>query len=78
MLGELDTVFDLANQCLDMAAPGAINTVSYILLWQPELSKVRQDPRFAALAARLGFIEYWQKYGPPDDCDLREGRLTCH
>ncbi|HEV2701286.1 MAG TPA: winged helix-turn-helix domain-containing protein [Steroidobacteraceae bacterium] len=78
LLGELDTVFDLANQCLDAAAPGAINSVSYIGLWQPELSKVRQDPRFAALAARLGFMEYWRQYGPPDDCTLNDGKLACH
>jgi hypothetical protein len=37
----------------------------------------RQDPRFNALAARLGFMEYWEKYGPPDGYELRDGKLIC-
>ncbi len=78
LLGELDTVFDLAGQCLDGAAPGAINSVSYILLWQPEARSLRQDPRFMVLATRLGFMAYWRQYGPPDDCDLDDGKLLCH
>jgi hypothetical protein len=38
----------------------------------------RQNQRFQALATRLGLMEYWQQYGPPDDCDLKDGKLTCH
>jgi hypothetical protein len=30
------------------------------------------------LVTRLGMMDYWKQYGPPDDCDLRDGRLTCH
>jgi TolB-like protein len=78
LLAELDTVFELANQCLDGAAPGAINSVSFLLLWQPELGSVRRDPRFTELATRLGLMDYWQRYGPPDECRLEERKLACH
>jgi hypothetical protein len=37
----------------------------------------RKDPRFQALVTRIGLIDYWKKYGPPDDCDLSDGKLTC-
>ncbi len=38
----------------------------------------RQDARFQAFTTRLGLMAFWQKYGPPDDCDLKDGKLTCH
>lgn len=39
----------------------------------------RRDPRFAGYIKRLGrnLIEYWRKYGPPDDCELNGEALTC-
>lgn len=42
------------------------------------MNDFRQDPRFQAFAARLGLMEYWRQYGPPDDCGLRDGVLACH
>jgi hypothetical protein len=27
---------------------------------------------------RLGLMEYYQQFGPPDDCDLKDAKLTCH
>ncbi|MGH8218816.1 MAG: winged helix-turn-helix domain-containing tetratricopeptide repeat protein [Steroidobacteraceae bacterium] len=78
LLGELDTVYDMANQCLDAAVPGAIDSGSYLSLWRPELSAFRQDPRFQALATRLGLMDYWKQYGPPDQCELKDGKLACH
>jgi hypothetical protein len=47
-------------------------------VFSPELHAFRQDPRFQALETRLGLMEYWQQFGPPDDCDLKDGKLTCH
>jgi hypothetical protein len=37
----------------------------------------RRDPRFPAFAERLGMIDYWKQYGPPDSCDLTGERLSC-
>jgi len=79
LLGALDAAYALANQCLDRMAPGAVyGGRSTIHLWRPWLRPFHRDPRFQAFATRLGLMEYWQQYGPPDDCDLKDGELTCH
>jgi hypothetical protein len=46
-------------------------------LWAPELRPFRVDRRFPAFAKRLGYMEYWQHYGPPDNCDLKDGQIAC-
>jgi hypothetical protein len=61
-------------------APAAILGTAHTdtAIWTPELRGFRQDSRFQAFATRLGLMQYWQQYGPPDDCDLKDGKLTCH
>jgi hypothetical protein len=73
----LDEAYDLANRCLP--APIGLG-LSVGDLWAPETAAFRRDPRFAGYVERLGLhlIEYWQKYGPPDDCELKNGKLACH
>jgi TolB-like protein len=77
-----EVAYGLLNECLDRWAPGEALTskasVSHLLVFSPELRAFRQDPRFQALETRLGLMEYWQRFGPPDDCDLKDGKLTCH
>jgi TolB-like protein len=75
-----DVAYGLANQCLDGRVPGEVpaSWPSPITWFIPELRAFRQDSRFQALATRVGWMEYWQQYGPPDDCDLKDGKLTCH
>jgi TolB-like protein len=76
-----DVAYGLANACLDGRASGEplISYTGTLLNWfVPELRAFRQDPRFQELHTRLGLMEYWQQYGPPDDCDLKDGKLTCH
>jgi len=77
-----DVAYGLFNECLDGWTPGEALTsaasVSHLLVFCPELRAFRQDPRFQALETRLGLMEYWQQFGPPDDCDLTDGKLTCH
>ncbi len=34
-------------------------------------------PRFQAVMGRLGMTPYWEKYRPPVDCDLENGKLSC-
>ena len=72
----LDVAYDLADQCMDELVPGQI--IMLPLLWTPERRPFRRDPRFQPLATRLGLMEYWQQYGPPDGCDLNDGKLACH
>lgn len=76
MLGDLDAAYALANQCLDEAPAGQIGGES--CPWQPEWRKFREDPRFQAYVARRGALPYYERYGPPDDCDYKDGKLTCH
>jgi hypothetical protein len=38
---------------------------------------LRRDPRFQTLVTRLKLIDYWQQFGPPDGCDLQDGKLLC-
>jgi hypothetical protein len=80
LLGALDVAYDLADQCLDSAAPDAVLATAYVntFKWDPDLRPFRRDRRFQAFATRLGLMEYWQQYGAPDDCDLKDGKLTCH
>jgi TolB-like protein/DNA-binding winged helix-turn-helix (wHTH) protein len=70
-----DVASDLAEHCLDKTSMGG-NTAYF--LYSPELAAWRAEPRFQVFASRIGLMDYWQKYGPPDDCDLKAGKLTCH
>jgi adenylate cyclase len=77
-LRALDTAFDIANESLDdFARHGTIGT-AWAFLWMPEMLPFRQDPRFQALCQRMKLFDYWNKYGPPDNCVLRDGKLVCH
>jgi TolB-like protein len=77
-LGALDRAFDIANQSLDdFARDGTIGT-AWAFLWMPEMLPFRQDPRFQALCSRMKLFDYWNKYGPPDNSELRDGKLVCH
>ena len=45
------------------------------VLFRPHMRPIRADPRFIALAAKLGLVAYWEKSGVwPDFC--REPQLT--
>ncbi|HEY6455039.1 MAG TPA: winged helix-turn-helix domain-containing protein [Steroidobacteraceae bacterium] len=76
LLGELDVAYDMAGRCLDALAAGAINHRNQ-RLWSDSMRPFRQDPRFQAFAARLGLVQYWRQYGPPDECRWEAGRLKC-
>jgi hypothetical protein len=78
LLGALDLAYEAANSFLDEFARSGTVGSAWDPLWLPEMRAFRQDARFQALAGRLGFFEYWQIYGPPDGCELRDGRLICH
>jgi hypothetical protein len=79
-LGAFDLAYELARAVLHEfettdTLPSPIHVAT---CWLPEMRPFRQDPRFQAFVTRLGLMDYWQKYGPPDDCDLKDGKLTCH
>lgn len=45
--------------------------------WVPDMRPFRRDARFQTFAASLGLMDFWLRYGPPDDCELRDGKLIC-
>jgi hypothetical protein len=47
------------------------------ILWIEQMGAFRRDARFQAFVERLGLVDYWSQYGPPDNCELRNGRLIC-
>jgi hypothetical protein len=77
-LGAIDRAYELAQSVLhEFETTGVLPTIQLATCWLPEMRPFRQDPRFQAFVTRFGLMDYWQKYGPPDDCDLKDGKLTC-
>ena len=79
-LGALDLAYELAQAALQELETtglvrGAIHVATY---WLPEMRPFRHDPRFQDFVTGLGLMEYWKNFGPPDDCDLKDGKLRCH
>jgi hypothetical protein len=74
VFGDLDLAYLVGKCTLDhFDAEGAAAVTAFIpQLWIPELRAFRQDPRFRTLATRLCLPLYWQRYGVPDDYDIRE------
>ena len=65
-LGFTDDAFRLADYW-SQAPLTAFNSPHYLFL--PDGVALRRDPRFIALAARLGLVDYWRSTGKwPDFC----------
>lgn len=62
-LGGLDAAFALLDRLL--FAPVHPCSVELGDLWQPEMSVLRDDARFATLIQRLCLEDYWSRYGGP-------------
>ncbi|HEY7379394.1 MAG TPA: hypothetical protein VH542_11970, partial [Steroidobacteraceae bacterium] len=77
-LGARAEAFEVANQALDLLAEHGTIGTAWGFMWMREMLPFRQDPRFQILASRLNLFEYWNKFGPPDNCELRDGKLICH
>jgi TolB-like protein/DNA-binding winged helix-turn-helix (wHTH) protein len=78
MLGALDSAYEVANPGLDKLRRSGSAGGSLGGLWIPEMRPFRQDSRFGPLMDRMGLLEYWKEYGPPDDCEFQDGKLVCH
>jgi TolB-like protein len=77
--GDLDQAYVLANHCLDQLPQGVgVSPLALVELWTPQMAGFRRDPRFQRLVEHIGLMEYYEEFGPPDDCDLTNGKLTCH
>ena len=79
MLGALDDAYETAGRIVrTFAQTGIVNPLALIPIWLPELRLFRQDRRFEDFTVRLGLLDYWKERGPPDNCELGNGRLIVH
>ena len=77
-LGEFDAAFKIAD--LILAAwrrTGQLATMALFQMWFPSMQLFRQDPRFSGFMKELGMFAFWDRHGPPDGHDIRDGRLIC-
>lgn len=68
-LGDLDSAFAAAEH----ADPSLTST-----FYDPAMAKMRADPRFMPLAAKLGLVDYWQSTDKwPDFCSASDAPYDC-
>ncbi|HEV7609256.1 MAG TPA: protein kinase [Steroidobacteraceae bacterium] len=78
-LGEVDTAYLVSERWLaEVQRTGSTGIPFNIGFWLPEMRPFRADPRFQELARRMKLMTYWQKFSPPDDCQLQRDQLSCH
>lgn len=78
MLSAMDDAYAIAGRIvMNFERTGRLILINLTPIWLPELTAFRRNPRFHDFTARLGFVDYWQAYGPPDGCELKDGKLTC-
>jgi TolB-like protein/cytochrome c-type biogenesis protein CcmH/NrfG len=83
MIGMLPSLyFDLADEKLIFEGiEGMIRDGEgfYALwrIWEPEFTRLRNHPRFRAIAQRIGLVDYWREYGWPDLCRPEGDSFTC-
>jgi TolB-like protein/DNA-binding winged helix-turn-helix (wHTH) protein len=76
-LGAIDVAYDLQFQCLEQIPAGLDKVDGGFNPWGRAMRAFRQDRRFNALIVRYGSLPFYEKYGPPDECAMKAGHLTC-
>jgi len=72
-MGLVDDAYRLAEQ-----VPPSAQNDDVSILFQPLTAAMRRDPRFIALAARLGLVSYWTASGKwPDFCAASDLGYNC-
>jgi hypothetical protein len=72
-LGFPDRAYGIADRMIDdWQQCGRLDVMSLMPIWTPQMLPFRRDPRFNGFVTRLGLIPYWEKFGPPDGCELRD------
>jgi hypothetical protein len=77
MIGDIYRAYALAGRVADQFPRAPSITIGGDA-WAPEMRPFRQNARFQAFVTRVKPPDYWMAYGRPDDCDFKDGRLTCH
>ena len=76
-LGAIEAAHDVAHGTLDRLSLSGTVGSGWEILWTRDMHAFRDCPRFQGLVSRLGLIDYWRQYGPPDDCVLQGDSLIC-
>lgn len=76
MLGAPDAAYELAMWCVDQR-PRMPGSIEWSDVWMPEMRSFRTDPRFQTFVTRLNLMDYWKQFGPPDNCELKDGKISC-
>lgn len=76
-LGELDDAYRYANRILDDYLRQGVVGYAWGVLWIPEMSPFRRDPRFIRLVTRLHLPDIWRVQGPPDLCRRQGESFDC-
>ncbi|MBC8028252.1 MAG: serine/threonine protein kinase [Steroidobacteraceae bacterium] len=70
--GELDRAYEASERWLALSRRTGLSGIpDNAGFWLAEMRAFRADARFAALAARMGFPNYWAASQPADSCTLR-------
>lgn len=77
LTGDLDSAYRTTTAYLDSRVEEGVDLRLLMHLWMPEMRPFRRDARFSALAQRLGMMDYWLKYGPPESCKLDARTVHC-
>ena len=78
MLDDVDDAYRASERWLVESQRTGLSGIPFNFgFWLPEMRPFRADPRFQDLARRMGLMAYWQRFGPPDDCQLHGGTLSC-
>jgi hypothetical protein len=79
MLGDVDRAYQVSSRWLAESRRTGVTGIPFSWgFWLPEMRPFRADARFQELTRHMGLIGYWQKFGPPDDCQQRGDTLSCH
>jgi TolB-like protein len=81
IVGEVDAALQQAERFYTaqrMQLPAGGTSLDTTLLFVPATASVRRDPRFMALAARIGLADYWRTSGKwPDFCTAPNPPYDC-
>jgi hypothetical protein len=78
LISAADLAHGLAIRCLEQTQDTSDTPRIFASIWIPEMRAFRESNRFQTFLDRLGMMDYYRRFGPPDDCDLKDGKLTCH
>lgn len=71
-MGETDRALVVAEQHAE-----AGQFVNSVVMFDSSMTDARQTERFASIADRLGYIDYWRRNGPPTVCAAESETPVC-